>query len=105
LQDIHKDTIAYLSKPQDAGNFALTVGTGQYARMQLEALYKAILAISGNAQSQYILGYVPPTPLGGTAFREVEVKVKLAAPVEMHYRPGYYPPQMSKDQGSTAKPN
>jgi VWFA-related protein len=98
LQDIHKDTIAYLSKPQDAGNFALTVGTGQYARVQLEALYKAILAISGNVQSQYILGYVPPTPLGGSAFRKVDVKVKLAAPVEMHYRPGYYPPQMFPGQ-------
>lgn len=98
LQDIHKDTIAYLSKPQDAGNYALTVGTGQYARVQLEALYKAILAISGNAQSQYILGYAPPTSFGNNDFRRVEVKVKLAAPVEMHYRPGYYPPQMFPGQ-------
>jgi Ca-activated chloride channel homolog len=94
LQDIHKDTIAYLSKPQDAGNYALTVGTGAYAALQLEALYKAILAISGNVQSQYILGYVPPTPFSDRGFRKLEVKVKLSAPVQMHYRPGYYPPQM-----------
>lgn len=94
LQDVHKDTIAYLSKPQDAGNYALTVGTGQYARVQLEALYKAILAISGNVQSQYILGYVPPTPFTDGSFRKVEVKVKLPVPVQLHYRPGYYPPQL-----------
>ncbi len=95
LQDIHKDTLGYLSKPQDAGNYALTVGTGQYARVQLEALYKGILGISGNVQSQYILGYVPPTSFDDNDFRKVEVKVKLDAPVQMHYRPGYYPPQMS----------
>lgn len=94
LQDVHKDTIAYLSKPQDAGNYALTVGTGQYARVQLEALYKGILNISGNVQSQYILGYVPPTPFTDSGFRKVEVKIKMAAPVEMHYRPGYYPPKL-----------
>jgi len=94
LQDVHKDTIAYLSKPQDAGNYALTVGTGQYARVQLEALYKGILNISGNVQSQYILGYVPPTPFTNSGLRKVEVKVKIAAPVQLHYRPGYYPPQL-----------
>ena len=56
--------------------------------------YKAILAISGNVQSQYILGYAPPTPFTDGSFRKVEVKVKMSAPVEMHYRPGYYPPQL-----------
>jgi hypothetical protein len=72
----------------------LTVGTGAYAALQLEALYKAILAISGNVQSQYILGYVPPTPFTDGTFRKVEVKVKMAAPVKMHYRAGYYPPKL-----------
>jgi VWFA-related protein len=94
LHDVHKDTSGHLSQPQDAGNYVLKVGTGQYARVQLEALYRAILAISGNVQSQYILGYVPPVPFTDGRFRKVEVKVKLAAPVQMHHRPGYYPPQL-----------
>jgi VWFA-related protein len=94
LHDVHKDTIGQLSKPQDAGNYVLTVGTGQYARVQLEALYRAILAISGNVQSQYILGYVPPVPFTDGSFRKVDVKVKLNAPVQLHYRPGYYPPEL-----------
>ena len=31
LENVYKDVIAYLEKPQDAGNFALSVGTGAYA--------------------------------------------------------------------------
>jgi hypothetical protein len=45
-------------------------------------------------QSQYILGYVPLAPFTDIGFRKVEVKVKLAAPVQLHYRHGYYPPQL-----------
>ena len=60
MEKVHADISGYLSKPQDAGNYARTVGTGEYARAQLEALYRAILDVSGAVQSQYILGYAPP---------------------------------------------
>jgi hypothetical protein len=37
---------------------------------------------------------VPPKPFTDGSFRKVEVKVKISAPVVMHYRPGYYPPKL-----------
>lgn len=94
MQKVHSDVAGYLSKPQDAGNYARTVGTGEYARAQLEALYRAILDVSGAVQSQYILGYVPPTPFSDRRYREIKVKVNLPADVEVDYRRGYYPPDI-----------
>ncbi len=94
MQNVHKDVSGYLSKPQDAGNFAYTVGTGEAARAQLEALYRAILDVAGEVQSQYILGYVPPTPFTDGRFRQVKVKVKLDAEVEVNHRSGYFPPEI-----------
>ena len=92
MEDVHSDIAGYLSKPQDAGNYARTVGTGEYARAQLEALYRAILDVSGAVQSQYILGYAPPTPFSDGRFRRIEVKVKLDAEIQVDHRAGYYPP-------------
>jgi Ca-activated chloride channel family protein len=92
MEDVHSDISGYLSKPQDAGNFARTVGTGEYARAQLEALYKAILDVSGAVQSQYILGYAPPVPFSDGRFRRIEVKVKINADTQVDHRAGYYPP-------------
>ena len=92
MEKVHADISGYLSKPQDAGNYARTVGTGEYARAQLEALYRAILDVSGAVQSQYILGYAPPTPFSDGRFRRIEVKVKLNAETQVDHRAGYYPP-------------
>ena len=92
MEDVHSDVSGYLSKPQDAGNFARTVGTGEYARAQLQALYKAILDVSGAVQSQYILGYAPPVSFSDGRFRRIEVKVKINADTQVDHRAGYYPP-------------
>ena len=92
MEDVHSDISGYLSKPQDAGNYARTVGTGEYARAQLEALYKAILDVSGAVQSQYILGYAPPVSFSDGRFRRIEVRVKLNADTQVDHRAGYYPP-------------
>ena len=92
MQGVHKDISGYLSKPQDAGNYAYTVGTGEYAQAQLQALYSAISSIHGEVQAQYILGYNPLTPFSDKRFRKVKVEVTLPAEVEVSYRPGYYPP-------------
>ena len=94
MQDVHKDVSGYLSKPQDAGNYQYQVGTGLYARAQLEALYRAILDVAGNVQSQYILGYSPPTPFTDGKYRQVDIRVKLDAPLEVHHRTGYFPPDV-----------
>ena len=92
MEDVHSDVQGFLSKPQDAGNYVRTVGTGEYARAQLEALYRAILDVSGAVESQYILGYAPPSPFSDGRYRRIRVKVNLDADVEINHRQGYYPP-------------
>ena len=95
MQKVHKDVAGYLSKPQDAGNYAYEVGTGGYAAAQLQALYQAILDVAGNVQSQYILGYVPSRSFDDREFRLIEVEVGLAgADVDIYHRRGYFPPQV-----------
>ena len=71
-----------------------TVGTGEYARAQLEALYRAILAVAGDVQSQYILAYNPPAPFSDQKFRAIKVKVTLKAETKIRHRTGYYPPEL-----------
>lgn len=94
MQKVHKDINGYLSKPKDEGNYQLQPGTGLYARAQLEALYRAILDVSGQVQSQYIIGYVPPTPLTDSKYRQIKVDVSLGdIPVKVHARKGYFPPE------------
>ena len=92
MQEVHKDVSGYLSKPQDAGNYAYEVGTGGYAAAQLAALYDAILDVAGNVQSQYILGYVPRKSFTDRVFRNIEVEVDLGAEIELYHRSGYFPP-------------
>ena len=71
-----------------------TVGTGEYARAQLEALYRAIRAVAGDVRSQYILAYNPPAPFSDQKFREIKVKVNLDGETKIRHRTGYYPPQL-----------
>ena len=94
MDNIHKDINGYLSKPQDAGNYQYEVGTGLYARAQLEALYTAVLSISGQVQSQYIVGYSPPTPFSDDTYRKLDIRVKLntETKVSVFHRKGYFPP-------------
>ena len=93
MQKVHKDINGYLSKPQDAGNYQYEVGTGLYARAQLEALYRGILDVAGQVKSQYIIGYSPSRPFTDSTYRKIEIKVDLGeAPVKVHARTGYYPP-------------
>lgn len=93
MQKVHKDVAGYLSKPQDAGNYQYEVGTGGYAAAQLQALYEGIIAVAGNVQSQYILGYVPSRPFDDRTFRLIDVELGLAgADVEIYHRRGYFPP-------------
>lgn len=94
MENIHKDINGYLSKPQDAGNYQYEVGTGLYARAQLEALYTAVLSVAGQVQSQYIIGYSPPKPFSDNIYRKLDIRVKLdaATPINVFHRKGYFPP-------------
>jgi len=97
MDNVHKDVSGYLSKPQDAGNFVYTVGTGEYNAAQLQALFDAIQDVVGGIKKQYVLGYVPPTPFSDGQFRSIRVEVKLAKLVdlEIRHRTGYYPPEIT----------
>ena len=93
MQKVHTDVAGYLSKPQDAGNYQYEVGTGLYARAALEALYKAILEVSSQVDSQYIIGYTPATSFTDTKYRQIEVRVSMdPSLVNVHARTGYFPP-------------
>jgi Ca-activated chloride channel family protein len=94
MEKIHKDINGHMSKPQDAGNYQYEVGTGLYARAQLEALYTAVLGISGQVQSQYIIGYSPPKPFSDNVYRQLDIRVNLNTENEVNvfHRKGYFPP-------------
>jgi VWFA-related protein len=90
LQEIFKDVSGYLSKPQDAGNYALTVGTGEYAAQVAKNIFAAISNVAGEVTTQYIIRYVPDATDAGKQFRSVRVDVDLPA-VTVRARRGYFP--------------
>ena len=59
LNRLYKDVSGYLSNPQDAGNFAYTVGTGAYAAEISRGIIEAVAGISGEVTTQYVLRYIP----------------------------------------------
>lgn len=91
LDDVYDDVAGYLSKPQDAGNYALTVGTGSYSSHLAERLFDTIAALTGDITTRYILRY---TPTGADddprVFRKIRVVVNLPN-VKVRHRSGYYP--------------
>jgi hypothetical protein len=92
----YKDTSGYLSNPQDAGNYALTVGTGAYEAAILKGIIESVAGVSGEITTQYVLRYVPdfdpeekPRP-----YRKIRVDIPALPNVKMHHRPGYWSPGM-----------
>jgi len=92
LNNAYKDVAGFLSVPQDAGNYALTVGTGAYTAEISSAIFRSIAALSGEITTQYVLRYTPDVGAGTDAkvFRKIKVAVNLPG-VELRYRNGYYP--------------
>ncbi len=91
LDDIYDDVAGYLSKPQDAGNYALTVGTGSYASHLAERLFDTIAALTGDITTRYILRYRPTSADDDPRiFRKIRVVVNLPN-VKVRHRSGYYP--------------
>jgi Ca-activated chloride channel family protein len=93
LNNLYKDVSGYLSNPSDAGNYALTVGTGGYAAEISKGIFSAITGISGDITTQYVLRYVPDVDPEGRVklTRKIKVEVPDLPNVKLHYRPYYYP--------------
>ena len=92
LNNPYKDVAGYLSQPSDAGNYALTVGTGQYTAEISSSIFRSIAALSGEITTQYVIRYTPDIAPGSDRkqFRKIRVAVNLPG-VELRYRNGYYP--------------
>ena len=88
LGDVYKDTDGYLSHPSDDGNYALTVGTGEYRSAVDGRMYRAVADIAGEVTTQYIIRYVSDNPKD-KAYRNVKVVVDLGN-VHVRARKGYY---------------
>jgi VWFA-related protein len=97
LTNIYKDVSGYLSNPQDAGNYAITVGTGAYTAEVSSAIFRAVADISGEITTQYVLRYVPDTGTkpDSKIFRKIRVAVDLPN-VTVRYRQGYYPASVAQ---------
>jgi Ca-activated chloride channel family protein len=90
LEGVYNDVQGFLSTPSDEGNYALKVGTGQYAAELANGMYRAVEAVVGEVTTQYIIRYIPNSADAKKLFREIQVKVNLAN-VKVRARKGYYP--------------
>ena len=91
LEGLYKDVSGYLSTPSDEGNFALKVGTGQYAAELAKGMFNAVAAIQGEITTQYIIRYSPSTTDDRKAFRKIRVEVPGIVGLKIRSRAGYYP--------------
>jgi Ca-activated chloride channel homolog len=93
LNSLYKDVSGYLSQPQDAGNYAITVGTGGYAAEILRGITKAVEGLSGEITTQYVLRYTPDVdPEAKTkVFRKIKVEVPSLPELKISARQGYFP--------------
>ncbi len=91
LEGVYKDVAGFLSKPQDAGNYSLDVGTGGYAAAVATNMFNAVNHVVGDVTTQYILRYVPATTDTTRQFRTIRVEVNNLLNVKVRARRGYYP--------------
>ncbi|HEY2013201.1 MAG TPA: VWA domain-containing protein [Bryobacteraceae bacterium] len=100
---LYKDVSGYLSNPSDAGNYALTVGTGGYAAEISRGIITAIGGISGEITTQYVLRYNPDVDPDGKqkVFRKIRVEVPQYPSVKIHARVGYFPKEVPGATPST----
>jgi VWFA-related protein len=90
LDGVYADVSGYLSKPQDAGNYSLVVGSGAYASAVAQHMYDAISKVAGEITTQYILRYIPDTGQTARPLRAIKVTVDIPD-VTVRTRRGYYP--------------
>jgi len=90
LDDLYDDVTGFISNPQEAGNYALTVGTGSYDSHVMQGVFDSVAALVGEITTQYILRYRPTTTDSPRIFRNIRVEVGLPN-VQVRHRRGYYP--------------
>lgn len=92
LNNAYKDVAGYLELPQDAGNYALSVGTGAYTAEISSSIFRSVANLSGEITTQYVIRYTPDVAPNSEArqFRRIKVNVDLPGVVVRH-RNGYYP--------------
>jgi VWFA-related protein len=92
LNSVYKDISGYLSRPSDAGNYAIEVGTGGYTAEISSSIFRSVASLSGEITTQYVIRYNPDVGPGSESkqFRHIKVAVNLPG-VELRYRNGYYP--------------
>ncbi len=90
LEDVYADVAGYISKPQDAGNYALTVASGAYATQISNKIIETVGAVAGEVNTQYVLRYRPQNLDENKIYRKIRVEVDLPN-VKVRAREGYYP--------------
>ena len=93
LQNLYKDISGYLSNPSDEGNYAYTVGTGQYAAALAKGIFDSVSALVGEVTTQYILRYRPNVSAEDLARPSRDLRVIVDLPnVKIRHRRFYYQP-------------
>lgn len=100
LLNPYKDIAGYLSNPSDAGNYAITVGTGGYESQIAKYVTDSIANISGEITTQYVLRYRPDVDPDGKpkVFRKIEVSIPSLPNVKVSARKGYFPTGLTLPQ-------
>ena len=92
LEGVYKDINGFVSKTQDAGSYAIDIESGGYASAVAKAMFNAIVAISGDVTTQYILRYIPSAESANSPKQFHTLKVEVNLPdAKIRYRKGYYP--------------
>ena len=93
LLNPYKDVSGYLSQPSDAGNYALTVGTGGYAAAIAKSIFDTVRSISGEITTQYVLRFTPDfdPEAKPKLFRKIKVEIPELPNVKISAKEGYYP--------------
>ena len=101
-ENMYKDISGYLSNVQDAGNYAIQVGTGGYTAEVQKSIFLAVSNLIGEITTQYVMRYHPDLktdcnpdqpkcdPSMNKQYRHVKVTVNLPN-ATLRYRDGYYP--------------
>ena len=92
LENVYKDVIGYPRNRLDAGNYAMTVGTGAYASQIAQGLFRAIANVAGEVTTQYIIRYTPQGVDANKAYRNIRVEVPSLQGVKVRTRKGYFRP-------------
>ncbi len=93
LGNPYKDVAGYLSNPSDAGNYALTVGTGGYAAAIAKSITESVSKVQGALTTGYVLRYVPDVDPESQPrlMRRIKVEIPSLPNVKITARQYYYP--------------